>query len=149
MDHRSPDALDEIDSQLLTLLARNARESTTNLAKKVGLSRPAVHARIRRLEARGVIRGYTTIADRPDPHSGLRAQVLIALDPKHQDRVLDALAAYPEVRRLMSVSGEYDLVAEIEARNPAELDRWLVRIGKVPGVHKTVTLLVLATRVER
>jgi DNA-binding Lrp family transcriptional regulator len=147
--HAAPASLDTIDEQLLALLTRNARESTTNLAKKVGLSRPAVHERIRRLERDGVIRGYTTLCAPGTVTSGLRAQVLIYLDPRQQERVLETLSGYPEVRRLMTVSGEYDLVAELAARDPAELDRLLVKIGKVPGVSKTITLLMLATRVDR
>lgn len=149
MPASSPAPLDAIDEQLLTLLTRNARESTTNLAKKVGLSRPAVHERIRRLERDGVIRGYTALCAPAAVNAGLRAQVLIYLDARQQERVLEALSGYPEVRRLMTVSGEYDLVAELAARDPAELDRLLVKIGKVPGINKTITLLMLASRVDR
>lgn len=149
MDRPSSRRLDDIDEQLVTLLTRNARESTTNLAKRVGLSRPAVHERIRRLEQDGFIQGYTTICARPGPSQGLRAEVLVSLDPKHQDRIVDTLSGYPEVRRLMVVSGEYDLVAELSVRDPAELDRMLGRIGKVPGVSKTITLLVLSLRLDR
>lgn len=141
--------LDEIDEQLIALLTRNGRESATTLAKKVGLSRPAVHARIRRLEVEGVIQGYTALCRAPGAGSGLRAEVLISLDPKFQDRILDALSAYPEVRRLATVSGEYDLIAELAVRDPGELDRLLTRIGKVPGITDTITLVLLATRVDR
>ena len=141
--------LDAIDEQLIALLTRNARESTTTLAKKVGLSRPAVHARIRRLEVDGVIQGYTALCRRPAGVAQLRAEVLISLDPKLQDRILDALSAYPEVRRLATVSGEYDLLAELAVRDTGELDRLLTRIGKVPGISDTITLVILATRVDR
>lgn len=141
--------LDEIDERLLALLVRNARESTTNLAKRVGLSRPAVHDRIRRLERDGFIHGYTTIVARDASRPMLRAQVLISLEPRYQERIVEAMSGLTEVRRLMTVSGEYDLVAEVAAQDSGELDRMLTRIGKIPGIARTVTLVVLTASLDR
>jgi DNA-binding Lrp family transcriptional regulator len=141
--------LDEIDERLLALLVRNARESTTNLAKRVGLSRPAVHDRIRRLERDRFIHGYTAITAREASRTTLRAQVLVALEPRYQERIAEAMAGLAEVRRLMTVSGEYDLVAEVAVQDSGELDRLLTRIGKIPGIARTVTLVVLTTSLDR
>jgi DNA-binding Lrp family transcriptional regulator len=141
--------LDEIDERLLALLVRNARESTTNLAKRVGLSRPAVHDRILRLERDGFIHGYSAITPREASRSTLRAQVLIALEPRHQERILEAMTGLGEVRRLMTVSGEYDLVAEVAVQDSGELDRLLTRIGRIPGIARTVTLVVLTASLDR
>jgi DNA-binding Lrp family transcriptional regulator len=142
-------ALDDIDERLVALLVRNARESTTNLAKRVGLSRPAVHERIRRLERAGVLRGYTALVAGDAAPSGIRAQVLVSLEPRHQERILDSLSGLAEVRRLATVSGEYDVVAEVAVRDPGELDRLLTRIGRIPGIIRTVTLVTLTTSVDR
>lgn len=141
--------LDEIDERLLALLVRNARESTTNLAKRVGLSRPAVHDRIRRLERDGFIHGYTAIVAREAARPMLRAQVLISLEPRYQERIVEAMSGLADVRRLMTVSGEYDLVAEVAAQDSGELDRMLTRIGKIPGIARTVTLVVLTASLDR
>ena len=141
--------LDEIDERLLLLLERNARESTTNLAKKVGLSRPAVHERIRRLEREGVVRGYTALLAAAAAPRQMAAHVLVSLEPRFHERIVETLSALPEVRRLTTVSGEYDLVAEVAVRDPAELDRLLTRIGKIPGIARTVTLVVLTSWVDR
>jgi len=141
--------LDAIDERLLALMSRNARESTTNLAKRVGLSRPAVHDRIRRLERDGFIHGYTAITSFPPSRSTLRAQVLVALEPRYQERILEAMAGLGEVRRVMTVSGEYDLVAEVAVQDSGELDRLLTRIGKIPGIARTVTLVVLTASLDR
>lgn len=141
--------LDAVDERLLALMSRNARESTTNLAKRVGLSRPAVHDRIRRLERDGFIHGYTTITSSPPSRSTLRAQVLVALEPRFQERILEAMAGLGEVRRLMTVSGEYDLVAEVAVQDSGELDRLLTRIGKIPGIARTVTLVILTASLDR
>jgi DNA-binding Lrp family transcriptional regulator len=140
--------LDEIDLQLIALLKSNARESTSNLAKRVGLSRPAVHERVKRLERDQIIRGFTILTAQPSRET-LRAHVLIHLDPKVQDRIEETLSRYPQIRQLTIVSGEYDLVCELAVRDAAELDSTLGKMGKIPGVEKTITLVILATPVAR
>ena len=140
--------LDEIDEKLLGLLRANARLPAAALARELGISRPAVHERIRKLEQAGIIQGYTIITAKT-AGSGLRAHVLVGLDPKLHDRAIAALRAFPAIRRLHTVSGDFDLLIELTAPSSEELDDVLTRIGHVAGVKQTKTSVLLSTRLDR
>jgi DNA-binding Lrp family transcriptional regulator len=142
-------ALDATDHMLLNLLRENARSSTAELARNLGLSRTTVQSRIERLERGGVVAGYTVkLAD--EVEAGLvRTFVLITLAPR-QTRVIEAaLRRFPEVRTLHSVSGPFDLLAILAAASIGELNAVIDRIGELEGVERTTSAIVLSTRIER
>jgi len=137
------------DSELLTLLRANAREPTAALARKLGLARSTVQERIARLEREGTIAGYTVrLADRVDAKK-LRAVVMISCDPKQADRVTAELKKMPEVRSLSAVAGAYDLIATVESDTASRIDALLDRIGRDPGVARTVSSIVLSEKFSR
>ncbi|HEX2115748.1 MAG TPA: Lrp/AsnC family transcriptional regulator [Alphaproteobacteria bacterium] len=140
--------LDETDEKLLGLLRANARLPAAALARELGISRPAVHERIKKLEKAGVIQGYTIVAAKT-PTTALRAHVLVGLDPKLHDRAIAALRAFRAIRRLHTVSGDFDLLLELTATTAEELDDVLTRIGHVAGVKQTKTSVLLSTRLDR
>ncbi len=130
------------------LLRANARSPTAALARELGISRPAVHERIKKLEAAGAIQGYTIVAAKP-AGTTLRAHVLVGLDPKLHDRAIAALRAFRAIRKLHTVSGDFDLLLELAAATSEELDDVLTRIGHVAGVKHTKTSVLLSTRFDR
>lgn len=140
---------DELDRQLLTLLQANARESTAALARKLGVARTTVLARLARLERNGVIVGYTARLAHDEGDAGVRAFVGIRVEPKAARDVVRQLERLPELRQLCSVSGEFDYMALLRAESTARLDALLDQIGDVKGVQKTTTSVVLALRVDR
>lgn len=136
------------DRKLLALLRADARESTASIARKLGLSRTTVQERIARLERTGAIAGYTL--REPDGRStALSALVLLNVDAKESERVVRELKAMPTVSALRAVSGVFDYVATVDADTTAELDAELDRIGRLSGIERTQTLVVLSTRFER
>jgi DNA-binding Lrp family transcriptional regulator len=139
----------EGDTKLLALLKANAREPTASLARKLGLARSTVQERIARLEREGVIRGYTVRLSDQAEIGRLRAVVMITADPKQADRVAAELKRMPEVRSLSAVSGAYDMVANVEAETPARIDAALDRIGRAPGVARTVSSIILSEKFSR
>jgi len=141
--------LDETDHLLLNLLRENARASTDQLARHLGLSRTTVQNRIERLERNRVVAGYTVkVAD--EVEAGLvRTFVLVTLAPKQTRTVEAALHRIPEVRTLHSVSGPFDLLAIVAAGSIRELDAVIDRIGLLDGVERTTSAIVLSTRIER
>jgi DNA-binding Lrp family transcriptional regulator len=141
--------LDDKDRQLIALLRANARQPAALLARKLGLSRSAVQERLKRLERDGVIAGYTVVLGDAEPKAGVSAQVMLTLDPKLQDRAVAALSGLPEVVSAHTVSGIYDLVAEVTASTSEALDEVLTRIGKLPGVTRTTSSILLSTKFER
>lgn len=139
----------EKDRQLLALLSENARASTSLLARRLGLSRTTVQARIERLEREGVITGYGVRLSDEFERNIVKAHVLITAGPKAVARVTAELAAIPEVRTLHSVSGSFDLIAIVAAQSISELDHLIDRIGELEGVERTLSSIILSTRINR
>ncbi|EGJ09290.1 MULTISPECIES: Lrp/AsnC family transcriptional regulator [Rubrivivax] len=140
---------DQMDRDLIALLQANARESTAELARKLGVARTTVIARLERLERSGVIVGYTVRLGLDEAERGVQAWVGITTEPKSARDVTRRLAALPELRQLCSVSGEFDYLALIRTDSTARLDVLLDEIGEIDGVTKTTTSVVLALRVDR
>ena len=136
------------DRRLLNLLRADARASTASIARQLGASRSTVQERIRRMERSGAIAGYTL---RTSENLGklLAALVLLNVDAKGSDRVVRELKAMPSCTALRAVSGVFDYVATVEAETAADLDAQLDAIGRLPGIERTQTLVVLSTRFER
>ncbi|NTE85782.1 Lrp/AsnC family transcriptional regulator [Agrobacterium rubi] len=141
--------LSEKDRALLSLLADNARMPVAELARKLSLSRTTVQARIERLEADGVISGYGIKLSDAYLSGLVRAHVLITIAPKALAGVTAALAAIKEVTTLHSVSGSFDLIAILTAPSIADLDRLIDGIGALDGVERTLSSVILSTRISR
>jgi DNA-binding Lrp family transcriptional regulator len=140
--------LDPTDRALIELLTADGRLPVAGLAARLGLARSTVQQRLARLEARGVIAGYT-IRRGVGADRGVHARISIVVDGRRADTVVAALEAIPALRRLFAVSGPIDLVADIECDRPADLDATIDRIGAIPGVLRTETAVVLATKIDR
>jgi DNA-binding Lrp family transcriptional regulator len=137
------------DRALLAILRQNARASTAEVARRLGVSRSTVQSRIERLERAGVISGYAVrIGERYE--AGLvRAHVMITAAPKLSKAVSARLGELPELRRLHSVSGPFDLIAEVAAHSVSAMDAVIDTIGALEGVERTQTSVILSTRFER
>jgi DNA-binding Lrp family transcriptional regulator len=142
-------ARDQTDRELIALLQANARESTANLARKLGVARTTVVARLARLEAEGVLVGYTAKLGSDAADRGVQAFVGITVQPKAGREVVKRLSGLPELRQLASVSGEFDYMALLRAESTMRLDALLDEIGEIDGVIKTTSSVVLALRVDR
>ncbi|MFO1274006.1 MAG: Lrp/AsnC family transcriptional regulator [Rubrivivax sp.] len=140
---------DDLDRQLLALLEANARESAANLARKLGVARTTVLARLARLEREGVIVGYTVRLGHHVAERSVQAYVGIVTEPKKAKDVVKKLGRLPELRQLASVSGEFDYIALLRADSTPRLDALLDEIGEIDGVVKTTSSVVLALRVDR
>lgn len=137
------------DEALLALLREDARASTAQIARRLGLSRTTVQSRIERLQRSGVIAGYTVRVTDEFERDRIRALILLTVLPKQMPSVVEALRAMREVRSLQSVSGPWDLVAVAVVPTIGEMDALTDRIGAVPGVERTTSSLVLSTKFER
>lgn len=140
--------LDEIDQALIGALRTNARTSVARLGKQLGIARTTVQARIDRLEARGVIAGYTLrlgAAGRP----ALRATALVAIEPRAAAEVLMRLKSLSNVMAVHTTSGRFDLLVQITAASTEELDLTLDYIGGAKGVKSSESLIHLTTKISR
>lgn len=143
------DQLDELDRSLVALLQENARESVASLARRLGVARTTVLARIERLERTQVIAGYGVRLGQDVLDASIQAWVGLIIAPKHGADVQRRLAKMPEVQLLCAVSGEYDYVAWLRADSPGRLNDLLDQIGAMTGVERTTTSIVLARKVDR
>lgn len=143
------DTLDDIDRNLIALLQVSARESVANLARKLGVARTTVVARLARLEKNGVIAGYTVKLGQEVTDNALHAYVGITVEAKTSRDVLKRFKRMPEIELLCSVSGEFDYVAWLRATSPERLDQLLDEIGEIDGVTRTTTSIVLARKIDR
>ncbi|WP_375192207.1 Lrp/AsnC family transcriptional regulator [Marinobacter sp.] len=137
------------DQKLLGLLRQSARASVTDLARALHVSRSTVQNRIRRLENAGVIRGYSVQLGGEFAASQVEAHVSIKVVQKLTNRTNTALEGLSQVSQLFSVSGEYDLIAIVQAQSLEELSAVLDAIGNLEGVERTNSAVVLETRFRR
>jgi DNA-binding Lrp family transcriptional regulator len=139
--------MDATDQRILALLREDARASTAQLGRRLGLSRTTVHSRIERLLARGIITGFTVrMGAEREP---IQAHVMISAVARLLGRAEAALRALPEVRKLYSVSGQQEFIAIVVTETVGEMDRLLDVIGSLEGVDRTVSSIVLSTRIDR
>jgi DNA-binding Lrp family transcriptional regulator len=137
------------DRELIAILSENARENTAAIARRLGLSRSTVQARIERLEAGGVIRGYGIRLSEEYLSDLVKAHILVTIGPKTLNRITAELSGLPEVQAVYSVSGSFDLIVMVAARSISELDRVIDLIGEIKGVERTLSSVILSTRMER
>jgi Lrp/AsnC family leucine-responsive transcriptional regulator len=142
--------IDESDLRLLDALQRNARSTFAELGALVGLKPPAVHERVKRLEAGGYIRGYAARIDARQVGFHLTAFVSAYTTPDVEyERFVASVSALTEVTEIHSVAGEESFVLKVLTRSTAHLDEFLSRLKVVPGIARTKTTIVLSTPFER
>lgn len=139
---------DELDHALLALLQDNARMPVAMLARRLGLARTTVQARLERLETGGVIQGYTVRVNQA-LRAPLHATALVSIEPRAAPAVLSRLSSLPGVKTVHTTSGRFDLIVGLEADTTEELDDTLDRIGEARGVRGSESLIHLSTKLDR
>ncbi|WP_091941636.1 AsnC family transcriptional regulator [Trujillonella endophytica] len=141
--------MDAVDRRLLELLQANGRASYAELARQVGLSAPAVHERVGKLETAGVITGYRAVVD---PMAvGLDVTALISViesDSVDETGVEAALAAMPEVEDCWRVAGSEGYVLKVRVTDIPALEQAISALNRIRGVARTRTTVVLSTKWE-
>lgn len=142
-------AVDATDRALLAVLRANARASYADLARAVGLSAPAVHDRVRRLESTGIITGYHAAV--APAALGLGVSALVGIhqtDDVEQDDLANRLAEVAVVEDCWFVAGDEAFVVKVRVPDVDALEHTLAVLRRVPGVARTRTTVVLSTRWE-
>lgn len=136
-----PGNLDVIDSSILRALRANARATNAAIAAEVGLSASACHRRIKLLEHRGVIRGYTVlIDDRGESDTGVDVVVQVTLERQTDDflvRFEQAVRQYPEIRECFLMTGAVDYWLRVAVKSAAAYEALHGEIlSRLPGVTR-------------
>jgi DNA-binding Lrp family transcriptional regulator len=137
-------ALDDTDRRLVALLRTDGRLPAASLARHLGISRGTVQNRLDRLLAAGVILGFTVRLQSDAEGAGVRAIVSIEVRSADTRTVVAALRRMPEVGRIHSTNGRWDLVAEIATPDLASLDRALTEIRALKPVTTSETSILLS-----
>jgi Lrp/AsnC family leucine-responsive transcriptional regulator len=136
--------LDDIDRQILDLLQRDARMTNAAIATEVGLTAPSVFERVRKLEQRGVIRGYTINIDPAALDKPMTAFIrLTAAFDERYDAGVKAISDDPDVLECYNVAGEDCLVLKTKCGSPSDLEGLLGRIRSRITVQRSVTMIAL------
>ncbi len=137
--------MEELDRRLVGLLVRDGRMSYTDLGRATGLSTSAVHQRVRRLEERGVITGYTATVSPQALSLPLTALISVTpFDPSAPDDVPERLSHIVEIEDCYSVAGEESYILKVRVSIPSDLEDLLARIRSAANVS-TRTTVVLST----
>ncbi len=141
--------MDEQDRNIIALLAADARMSLSTLARRLKVARSTVQTRLERLETTGMIAGYTVKLGEAAKEGRLRATVLVSIEPRAQAGILIRLKALPEIERVYTTSGHWDLLLQVAAPNTRSLDDVLDQIGAMTGVKSSESMIHLSTRLDR
>jgi len=140
--------VEETDRKILALLAQDGRMSFTDLGRGTGLSTSAVHQRVKRLEQRGLIKGYGATLDHEQMGMPLTAFISIRpFDPSAPDDCPDRVKDIPEIESCWSVAGEESYILKVRVETPSLLEGLLARIRAAANVS-TRTTIVLNTFYE-
>jgi len=140
--------MEDLDRRIVALLSRDGRMSYTDLARETGLSTSAAHQRVRRLEQRGVIRGYVAVVDAAELGLPLTAFISIKpIDASQPDDAPQRLADLPEIEACHSVAGDESYILKVRVADPGELEGLLARVRAAANVS-TRTTVVLSTPYE-
>ena len=140
------DRLDEIDARILELLQERGRIKRNVVAEEVGLSLPSVSERMRKLEERGVITGYSAHLNPKRLHFDIAAFIRVRVDgSENYAGFVENARRLPEVLEVHSITGDGSHILKIRVRNAEALERLLFQIQRWAGVHGTLTSMVLTT----
>jgi Lrp/AsnC family leucine-responsive transcriptional regulator len=142
--------IDRIDARLLSRLQTDGRRAYADLGAEVGISGPSAHERVKKLESRGVIRGYSAALDPMAAGLPILAFCWLTQAPGSAgDHLTDAFAAIPEIEECHHIAGEADYLLKIRARDTGHLEEVLVRLQGTERVFTTQTEVVLSSSFER
>lgn len=142
-------ALDRLDRKILGALVEDATRGYAELGRDVGLSAPAVHERVRKLKAAGVIRGIGARLDGRQVGKPLLVFIHVATQSWGHSEAIDRLAELPEMEEMHSVTGDTSMILKVRLADPQALEALLRRINAFESVVSTHTYVTLSTYLER
>lgn len=143
--------IDEIDRQILRILQEDGRLSNAALAERVGLTTSTVHERVRKLERRGVIKGYTALVEPQLLGKAITAFIRLSVGVASQSYVeskrsiTETCLAEPDVLECHGVAGEDCYILKVRVANPQELEKLIERIRSNAEISRSTTSIVLST----
>jgi DNA-binding Lrp family transcriptional regulator len=139
----------EKDEELLSILRCNARASVSDIARATGVSRTAIQNRLTRLENSGVIKAYSIVLGSEYSNKLISANVSLKVNPNLRRNICIALRKIHNISHIYSISGEYDLLATIQAQTLEKLNEILNMVCSLEGIERTNSSIILDTVFEK
>ncbi|MGD0424174.1 MAG: Lrp/AsnC family transcriptional regulator [Candidatus Bathyarchaeia archaeon] len=137
--------LDETDRKILVELQRDGRRSFKKIGEDAGVSEATVFVRVRKLQEKGVLKGFRAVVDPKAVGKNLTAIVLVRAYPKTFPGMLNALKKFADIHEIYDVTGQYYSILKIRTSGTDELGKIIDEIGAVEGIAGTETIIVLRT----
>jgi Lrp/AsnC family transcriptional regulator for asnA, asnC and gidA len=137
--------LDETDLEILRELQRDARISFKTIAQKVKVSEATVFVRVRKMQDKGVIKGFAALVSATAVGKPLTAIVLVRAQPRAYTGILDALKQFDDIYEIYDVTGQYYSILKIRTSGTDELGKIIDQVGKIDGIAGTETVIALRT----
>ena len=136
--------VDDLDLRLLSELKKNGNISVPVLSKKLEINASVLYSRIKRLIRKKMIKRFTIDIDESQLGFDVKASVGINRDPKFKDSIHDELMKTPEVDHVCEVTGRFDIIIGVLAKDLEELHTVIIeKIGKIQGIQNTETFVEL------
>jgi Lrp/AsnC family leucine-responsive transcriptional regulator len=139
--------MDDLDKKILNILAEHGRVTWSELANSLGLSSPAAAERVKKLEEKGIIKGYTTVMDADTLGIEITAFIFVTIsDYKKKEEFIALIDELPEIQECHHIAGEEDFLLKVRCRSIKYLDSLICE--KLKGqemVARTKTNVVLST----
>jgi DNA-binding Lrp family transcriptional regulator len=145
LDNRKPYLFDAIDKELVAILKSDARAPVAKLAKILGVSRGTVQNRLDRLVSSGAILGFTIRAHEQIETDAIKAVMMIEVVGKSTTQVIQKLRGIPQLLKMHTTNGAWDLIAEIQTSNLQEFDLVLREVRAIDGVLNSETSILLSS----
>ena len=137
----------ELDNQIIALLKRNARILVTQMARELGVSRVTIDAHIKKMETSGVISGYTVKLGTEEFRHKVSGWILISVQANKEEHAIEQMIGMPEITRLHTTNGKWDLAAEIQVAMLEHFDAVISKLRQIDGITETDTSLLLSSRI--
>lgn len=137
----------DLDNQIIALLKRNARMLVTQMARELGVSRVTIDAHIKKMETSGVISGYTVKLGTEEFRHKVSGWILISVQANKEEHAIEKMIGTPEIARLHTTNGKWDLAAEIQVPTLEHFDAVISKLRQIDGITETDTSLLLSSRI--
>jgi Lrp/AsnC family leucine-responsive transcriptional regulator len=147
--------LDSGDVKVLRIIQENCRLTAREISDRTGLPVTTVFAKIKRIERLGLVKGYHAVLNAKDLGAGTTAFVLASFAYKSEERIVSQrkvakeIASFPEVQEVHIISGEWDILIKVKAKDVDSVGKYVVdKLRLVKGIEKTLTCLVFESEKE-
>lgn len=143
MKDDSPQKVDDVDFRIIGLLQEDSRRSFSKIANELGIAVGTAYNRVKGLEEKGILKGYTVIVDPVKLGYSLTALILVQADGKHLLEVEEEVARLDDVICVYDITGDYDVAVVARFRDRTALNKFIKNLLTNPYVKRTVTNVVL------